>query len=273
MGGLGNQLFLIFTLISLSLDKQIAFMIPFNKSDLISLYDNTSLRPTYWYSIFKHIKYLTILFEEPSIRVNEINYTYNSFKNIEFDKNKNYKLIGYYQSYKYFENNFTNIKKFLKLDEQINVIKKDYFYYFNLPIISLHFRIGDYKNIQDYHPILDIDYYISAIKYIYNKTNINKILYFNEIKDEKEVINKLYKLKEKLPELDFFECKKIHQDWEQLLIMSCCNHNIIANSNFSWWAAYLNTNPDKIVCYPTTWFGKCVKNDTKDLFPENWIKI
>ena len=55
--------------------------------------------------------------------------------------------------------------------------------------------------------------------------------------------------------------------------MSLCEHNIIANSTFSWWGAYFNTNVNKIVCYPSLWFGKNCNNNVKDLFPEKWIKI
>jgi hypothetical protein len=56
--------------------------------------------------------------------------------------------------------------------------------------------------------------------------------------------------------------------------MSSCKHNIIANSTFSWWGAYLNENNDKIVCYPSLWFGNELQNkDTCDLFLDNWKKI
>ena len=68
-------------------------------------------------------------------------------------------------------------------------------------------------------------------------------------------------------------------DWKQLLLMSGCNYNIIANSSYSWWAAYMNTNEEKIVCYPDIWFGpKILCNRShdehmKDMFPYDWICI
>ena len=62
------------------------------------------------------------------------------------------------------------------------------------------------------------------------------------------------------------------KDYEELILMSKCKHNIIANSSFSWWGAWLNANPDKIVIAPKQWF-KTKKVNTKDIIPESWIKI
>tara|TARA_Y100000817_G_C16715232_1_gene481137 strand:+ start:518 stop:844 length:327 start_codon:yes stop_codon:yes gene_type:complete len=101
-----------------------------------------------------------------------------------------------------------------------------------------------------------------------------RIYYYYEKQDEDRVLNSIETLVNEYPMIDFRACCDGLEDWEQMLAMSLCDHNIIANSTFSWWGAYLNDNADKIVCYPESWFGPALPNhDTKDLFPKEWVKI
>ena len=87
-------------------------------------------------------------------------------------------------------------------------------------------------------------------------------------------VNKqIHLIKEKFTELEFIMCNHKLQDWEQMLQMSLCKHNIIANSTFSWWGAYLNNNKDKIVCIPQKWFGPAIKHNQKDLYLPEWSII
>ena len=97
---------------------------------------------------------------------------------------------------------------------------------------------------------------------------------FVKKKDNNIVEKKITILKEKFPQLTFIKASDEKEDWEQMLMMSCCEHNIIANSSFSWWGAYFNGNEDKIVCYPNVWFGpKLANKDTGDLCPNSWELI
>jgi hypothetical protein len=141
--------------------------------------------------------------------------------------------------------------------------------------VSMHFRIGDYKKIQDYHPLATYEYYERALGFIQNlKKDINfDILYFCEDVDIEDVMLIINKLVIQFPSYKFVRGEKTLEDWEQMLLMSCCRHNIIANSSFSWWSAYFNSYPDKIVCYPSIWFGPKTINDISDLCPPEWNKI
>ena len=101
-----------------------------------------------------------------------------------------------------------------------------------------------------------------------------RVLFFCEKSDNADVINII----NELPLNERIEYMKVNDtidDWKQMLIMSCCHSNIIANSTFSWWGAYLNDNPHKKVYYPSTWFGGRLssKNNTNQLFPESWIRV
>jgi len=140
--------------------------------------------------------------------------------------------------------------------------------------VSMHFRLGDYKKLQDYHPLATYDYYEHCLNFIKEITTTSyNILYFCEDNDIDDVMITINRLEIEFPQYKFIRGDNTLEDWEQMLFMSCCHHNIIANSSFSWWGAYFNTLNDKIVCYPSVWFGEKAKNNTKDLCPPEWNKI
>ena len=139
----------------------------------------------------------------------------------------------------------------------------------------MHFRIGDYVKNLAFHPVLNIEYYINALELLSNNIeNIDcdyDILYFGEERDTMKIIENINKIKERLPKFNFIQCDFNIEDWEQMLLMSLCEHNIIANSSFSWWAAYFNDFSEKIVCYPSIWHGSI--DNVDDLIPKSWVKI
>tara|TARA_Y100000816_G_scaffold51700_1_gene33144 strand:- start:3314 stop:3706 length:393 start_codon:yes stop_codon:yes gene_type:complete len=109
------------------------------------------------------------------------------------------------------------------------------------------------------------------IKNIDNTAGIS-VLYFCQQQDNEIVNDTVNSLKNEniFKDIEFVKAKDEIQDWEQMLLMSVCNHNIIANSTFSWWGAYFNSNKNKKVCYPSLWFGPNLKKNLKDLFPPDW---
>jgi hypothetical protein len=250
---------------------------------------------TYWDSFLKELEKSTILIDIKNLKYpvyKEKEFKYNKIQIMPdlIKKNGGVMLYGYFQSYKYFDKEYKNIAKYIKLDESRSEVRNMYYKkYENSNVISVHFRMGDYKNLQNCHPILGEDYYINSINFILSKkcsTIKWTVLYFCEEEDMDEVKSKVEKIKAECMEylheqgqeceLEFEraggECKI--EDWRQLLLMSCCQHNIIANSSFSWWAAYFNNNHDKIVCYPSKWFGPQLSHhDTRDLCPPSWSKM
>jgi hypothetical protein len=278
MGGLGNQLFQIFATISYAINYKIKFN--FNKCDFTGGVGKTIKRDTYWDNFLYKLKpFLLSNKEFPQLKtIKEKEFAYNNLDILSVSS-ENICLYGYFQSYKYFQNVYYTIYKLLDIDKQkdkvvhlYNELSKTNFE--RNKTISLHFRLGDYKKITEVHPIMPYEYYKNALQHIItNDTTISNILYFCEEEDIQDVEITINKLKNDFGTIHFERTNNHLKDWEQMLLMSCCKHNIIANSSFSWWGAYLNNNLKKIVCYPHTWFGSNVKHDTKDLFPKEWVKI
>ena len=300
MGGLGNQLFQIYTTMALSIEMKTPFNFPNNKLESDKRSD------TYWDSFLKELSKNMCLVDIKNLKYpvyKEKEFKYNKIQIVPevIRKHGGMILYGYFQSYKYFDKQYEQISRYIRLDESKQAVRNKYYKkYENNNTISIHFRMGDYKALQNCHPILRDEYYINSIKFILNKTQKNSkeknskeknskeqgnikwtILYFCEDEDIDEVVNKIEKIKTECCEscesceLEFERGgEPTMEDWQQLLLMSCCQHNIIANSSFSWWAAYFNNSRDKIICYPEKWFGsQLAHHDTRDLCPTNWNKI
>jgi hypothetical protein len=134
--------------------------------------------------------------------------------------------------------------------------------------VSIHIRRGDYVNDSKNHNILnvcDLEYYHLAINYI--ATQVERPVFYLFSDDMTWV-------KQSLP-MDFpcvyVEHNSGAESYRDMQLMSLCRHNIIANSSFSWWGAWLNANPEKIVIAPKHWFSN--GNDDTDLIPDEWIRL
>ena len=271
MGGLGNQLFQIFSLISYGLTNNISVYFQ-DKKDPIRID-----RPFYWDNFLSCLKPFVKSACETNLPIYKENgFHYNMM--IPYDQvRKPFKFYGYFQSYRYFQEKEQYIFKLIKLNEQIERVKTKYNQICVFDnTISLHFRIGDYKHQPQNHPVMDIKYYRSALQHVTDRTKRNdwNILYFYEKQDIDMVKEKIDILRKEFNSLTFTPINTEIVDYDQLLLMSLCQHNIIANSSFSWWGAYLNQNTHKTVTYPSMWFGPSFGNiKMDDMFPIGWNKV
>ncbi len=278
-GGLGNQLFQIFTTIAYA----IKYTKPFFFLNNEQLTNGSIVRHTYWNTFLTSIKtFLKDINEIHQISfkfIYEKHFTYQELPN-NFDKTHSNLLVGYFQSPKYFNNYKTTICNLLKIKSQQNTIKNKININLNeIYTISMHFRFGDYKKHPTVYPLLVYNYYNNALSYILNNPSLinNKkdivILYFCEDESLFEVEDIVNMIRQNYKLVKFKRADNTLEDWEQMLLMSLCNDNIIANSTFSWWGAYLNSNQGHTVCYPEQWFMPEANKDTSDLFLDDWIRI
>lgn len=288
--GLGNQLFMIFALISYAIDHGL-------KDYKILSYPTRTMNgtQTYWDSIlggFKEMVMSNVLKtqnpdENPIIQ----NVEYEKYEEPQFAYEqlphelayKNVMLKGFFQSYKYFEHNFNKIKEIMQWEQKLAEVKDELLPFVQKKTIAMHFRIGDYIGLQAYHCIKGPEYYIHTLKILERDLekrgeNIDDytILFFCQQHDD-EYIAKYLKVIELATkkQYNFVRVPEELADWKQMMLMSLCQHFIIANSTFSWFGAYFSQNPDKLVYYPKKWFGPALanKHDTKDLCPKEWIQV
>lgn len=181
-------------------------------------------------------------------------------------------MIGYWQSEKFFE----PIKEIIRKDFEVKIPPSlenkailDTILASNS--VSIHIRRGNYVSdevINTFHGTCSLEYYDKAISYFKEKLdNPTFYIFSNDIPWSREHLN--------------FEGTKVFvdlnddtTDYEDLRLMQNCKHQIIANSTFSWWAAWLNTNPSKTIIAPKQWFAnEEMQAQTDDLIPENWIRL
>ena len=198
----------------------------------------------------------------------EKNIGYNNAVNII--NSKSY-LSGYWQSYKYFD----EIEGILRKDFRFPNILDDKGKSLSSLIsevnsVSIHIRRGDFvKNPSNHvHSLCSIDYYRNAIKYIDNKFHENRFFIFS---DDIEWVKKNLPMKDN----SYFICGNLgRKSYLDMQLMSLCKHNIIANSSFSWWGAWLNKNPNKIIIAPKKWYNnEQMNNQTIDLIPREWVRM
>lgn len=229
---------------AISLDSNVVICIP-DKSELnkISKYKDIFFKG---YKIINSVPDGIKTYDEP----------YFNFKKIEYIKNTDIVLKGYFQSFKYI-NRKKILRQFSVDKNSLEFINNKFPFIIENNYTSIHVRRGDYMKMMYNHPFCGLTYYKNAVQYI--GENEKFIVVSDDIKWCKEHL--------KFKNIIFVENSSPVID---LFIQSLCQNNIISNSSFSWWGAFLNNNPKKKVIAPANWFGFKKKYNTSDLIPRNW---
>lgn len=178
-------------------------------------------------------------------------------------------FVGHWNDERYFKASETIIRKDFELKRPLGIFAQIIAERILLEPepISVHIRRGDYVSIPkiaDAHGTLPLSYYEQAMKIIFEKSNgAHFFISSDDIAWAKENFPKRYPV-------TFVSSPEI-TDYEELTLMSLCKHHIIANSTFSWWGAWLNQNPNKIVCAPLAW-RKNISEAENPALPE-WLKF
>lgn len=264
-GGFGNQLFMIFNIIALAIKYNKTYNVSYNENYTTSYYKNKNVvrKSNRYYKTLQNIndKKMNNTILNNYNKYFEPEYTYT---NIELLPKINYKIEGYYQSYKYFWDYKDEIKKHIVIDESIMNDIRNKFNKFNKKIISIHIRLGDYLLNADYHPIPSISYYKQALSY-YNLVDYQIILFSDDIELAKKKLEPL--------NITYIDANTINENDEYQFYMLCLSDiKICANSSFSLMSCYLSDiykfKEDAEYIFPHKWFGKTgPKYNINDLIP------
>lgn len=244
-GRMGNQMFQYATLYSIAKTKKYDFGVPYQvKSE--NPYQNFCLNECFPNLTAK---------DSSNVRNHKIaqerEFTYNAGI---FGIPDNTDIIGYFQSEKYFKDYRNGILNEFTFSDNIKNKANDIRSITKEPVISMHLRLGDYKNLVGKHPVCGVEYYKNALNLMPKDMLI--IAFSDEpalAKDVFDSLNRKYFLTE------------TNDQYIDMCLMSNCDYHVIANSSFSWWGAWLG-NSKKVVA-PATWFG-----DAPEM-PKNWSDI
>lgn len=269
-GGLGNQMFQYALYLNLkSKGKNVVLdisMYNFNEmhngyelKNIFNIeeieYNNKSLYYKYFLKLIYKLKNERLVFHD-----------FGYFNSYVFKYNPCY-YCGYWQSELYFNEIKDKLRttfNFKQLDERNKLFLNQII---NTESVSIHVRRGDYIGLDSVSGICDEDYYLKSIKFMNNKLKSPKFYVFsNDISYCKKIFT------DSLGEFIYVNINSSSESYKDMCLMSKCNHNIIANSSFSWWAAWLNSNSKKMVIRPKKWVND---NDLKnnDICPNDWLVI
>lgn len=198
--------------------------------------------------------------------ISEKSHTFN--KSILTASNNSW-LNGFWQSEKYFIDIETIIRSDFEFQSPLQGLNKTLAEKIgSSESVSLHVRRGDYTNPTTlaFHGICSPDYYYQAVETLSKKVAVRELFLFS---DDAEWVKQ--NMRFSLP-VTYIDHNTGKNSFEDMRLMSLCKHNILANSSFSWWAAWLNANEHKTVIAPKTWFADKQVN-TRDVIPDNWIQL
>lgn len=174
--------------------------------------------------------------------------------------------VGYWQTEKYFLQIEDEVRRVFRFREELlseRTKTMSVALHKNAKSISLHVRRGDYKVI-DNTKTFGIEYYDAAVKLLREKHNGGDLIVFSD--DPEWAKNNLpYK------DMTVVDWNNGVDSWQDMYLMSQCTYNIIANSSFSWWGAWLNSNPEKLVIAPKKWMKD--EPEHADIIPTSWIRL